>query len=256
MITISGIAQGSSKDDRTRVLLNVEYQGETFHWEIRVPPSYTGSFQDFVNQMEDNIYADIADKLQQWEELDPKERQIDTGMEDEAIITVPINRDEIVKPTYPDYYALRASAYPDIREQLAAVWKGGSSRAAMINKIASVKALYPKPPGAFEDDSAEALTLGIQLTSDVLTKFNAFASAYQDTAQAASLAGADVPSELSYESIIYALQQLSGEEWVKRAIELQSLWNALLVVAERDLQATPATFFYIWLPYLTNLSSG
>lgn len=46
-----------------------------------------------------------------------------------------------------DYQALRRDAYPDIREQLDALWKGGKDAEEMRQKVQAVKARYPKPPG-------------------------------------------------------------------------------------------------------------
>jgi hypothetical protein len=66
-----------------------------------------------------------------------------TGQPVEVLIT----KEEIVKPSIPDYYALRRSEYPSLGDQLDAVWKGLDSQAfiEMQAKIAAVKAKYPKP---------------------------------------------------------------------------------------------------------------
>lgn len=45
-----------------------------------------------------------------------------------------------------DYYSLRRDAYPDIRDQLDALWKGGADKAAMQARIMEVKTRYPIPP--------------------------------------------------------------------------------------------------------------
>ena len=62
------------------------------------------------------------------------------------ITEAPISKEEIVKPSIPDYYALRRSEYPSLGDQLDAVWKGTASQAFldMQAKIALVKAKYPK----------------------------------------------------------------------------------------------------------------
>lgn len=43
------------------------------------------------------------------------------------------------------YYEKRAKAYPDIGDQLDALWKGGADEAAMKAIIDKVKKDYPKP---------------------------------------------------------------------------------------------------------------
>ena len=43
-----------------------------------------------------------------------------------------------------DYYNLRRVAYPDVRDQLDALFKGGEEAEAMSARIAAVKELYPK----------------------------------------------------------------------------------------------------------------
>lgn len=44
-----------------------------------------------------------------------------------------------------DWYSLREDAYPDIRDQLDAAWKGGEDAEAMRQLIISIKEKYPKP---------------------------------------------------------------------------------------------------------------
>ena len=44
-----------------------------------------------------------------------------------------------------EYQRQRAPEYPDIREQLDAIWKGGDAYEEMLAKVMEVKAKYPKP---------------------------------------------------------------------------------------------------------------
>lgn len=44
-----------------------------------------------------------------------------------------------------DWYRLREDAYPPIRDQLDAYWKGGDAKAAMAEAVLAVKNAYPKP---------------------------------------------------------------------------------------------------------------
>lgn len=46
-----------------------------------------------------------------------------------------------------NYQDLRRAAYPDIREQLDALWKGGKDAEDMRAKVVAVKEKFPKPPG-------------------------------------------------------------------------------------------------------------
>jgi hypothetical protein len=46
-----------------------------------------------------------------------------------------------------DYAQRRREDYPDIREQLDAIWKGGPDAELMRQKILAVKDQYPKPDG-------------------------------------------------------------------------------------------------------------
>lgn len=43
-----------------------------------------------------------------------------------------------------DYEALRRDAYPPIRDQLDALWKGSGAAAEMAEQVQSVKDKYPK----------------------------------------------------------------------------------------------------------------
>lgn len=45
-----------------------------------------------------------------------------------------------------DYQELRRNSYPDIRDQLDALWKGGAEAEAMRQKVVAVKGKYKKPP--------------------------------------------------------------------------------------------------------------
>lgn len=44
-----------------------------------------------------------------------------------------------------DWYNLREDAYPPIKDQLDAAWKGGEEAEAMKQLILSIKEKYPKP---------------------------------------------------------------------------------------------------------------
>jgi hypothetical protein len=143
-IILRGIANGNAQDDRTLLVIDVNYNDETFPWNLRMFPTYTGSFDQYITEHEENVYADVAAKLQEWEDLDPKEREIQLEPDEEPII-VPITREEVVTPTYPDYYVMRAREYPPLAEQMDAFWKGGTAAENMHQKILDIKNKYPKP---------------------------------------------------------------------------------------------------------------
>ena len=44
-----------------------------------------------------------------------------------------------------EYQRQRAPEYPDIREQLDAIWKGGDAYNEMLARVMAVKDKYPKP---------------------------------------------------------------------------------------------------------------
>lgn len=44
-----------------------------------------------------------------------------------------------------DWHSLRADAYPSIKDQLDAMWKGGADADEMAKKVQAVKDRYPKP---------------------------------------------------------------------------------------------------------------
>jgi hypothetical protein len=140
-VRVVGLAQSDAFDDRSLILLSVVYNNETFSWFIRMPKYFDGSIQDFVNMKTESIYADIESKLQLWNNLEIKTREIEDIDSGNPII-IPIKKEEIVKPTYPDYYVLRAREYPSIADQLDAFWKGGSALDEMRDKISSIKSKY------------------------------------------------------------------------------------------------------------------
>jgi capsid portal protein len=145
-LVIKGIAPSNLQDDRTILILDVTFNDEIFDWQVRVPPSYTGIFSNYVDDISDQIFADIENKMTIWQNLSPKTQEIVIdNFGEEQIITVPIHQQDIVKPTYPDYYVLRANEYPSLAEQLDAVWKGGIPQQNMQQRIDDIKAKYPKP---------------------------------------------------------------------------------------------------------------
>lgn len=140
-ITITGLMTPGPPEDRAIAYLEVEYNNNTYNWQIYIPNN--ANLQDFIDANSTKIYQDIAAKEIVWANLDPKTRVIETP---DGPVEVAINKSEIVKPTVPDYYALRRSEYPSLGDQLDALWKGENSNefVNMVAKIQSIKDKYPK----------------------------------------------------------------------------------------------------------------
>lgn len=142
-IVLTGVGQSTYHDDRTPLYLDVTYNDEVYSWFLRMPPTSNSSFSNYIASKEQAIYDDIAAKLQVWNDLDPKTKTIE-GITPEETITIPIEKEEIVCPTYPDYYVKRALEYPTPANQLDAYWKGGAERDTMQARIEGIKIKYPK----------------------------------------------------------------------------------------------------------------
>ena len=142
IISLDGL---SSPDGESRALahLTVEYNGNTYQWKYFIPPD-SGDLGVFLENSKPTIEAQIDAKELAWTNLDPKTRTISVLPGEE--IVVDIQKEEIVQPDIPDYYALRRSAYPSLSDQIDAFWKGPEDPdyIAMQAKVAAVKLQYPK----------------------------------------------------------------------------------------------------------------
>jgi hypothetical protein len=147
MTTINLVGLASNLPDENRALAYIEviHNEVKYDWQIFIPPNID-NIDSYLQSMEQSIINEIYSKELIWAALDPKTRTIDNPITGQSV-EVPITKEEIVKPSVPDYYALRRSEYPSLGDQLDAVWKGLDSQAFidMQNRIASVKAKYPKP---------------------------------------------------------------------------------------------------------------
>lgn len=142
MISLEGIASNIEGEERGLAYLKVEHNGQTYDWQIFVPPGQ--DLSAFIASKEAEVKADIDAKEAAWAALNPKTREIDDPMTGEKR-TVNIDKSEIVRPDIPDYYAKRRAEYPSLAEQLGAMWKGGNAAAEMAARIQAVKDKYPKP---------------------------------------------------------------------------------------------------------------
>ena len=140
-VALTGLQSGITGEERALANLRVEHKGQTYEWQIYVPPGT--DLSTFIEASAARLGAEIDAKEAEWV-VAPKTREIEDPMTGETI-TVPIEKSEVVRPDIPDYYAKRRAEYPAIGEQLDALWKGGDAAAAMLANIQAVKNKYPKP---------------------------------------------------------------------------------------------------------------
>lgn len=144
-IGLKGLYTPPAPEDRDIAYLEVVHNGQTYDWMAYVPQGQ--NIAESLAAIESRIYAEIDYKEAQWAALDPKTKNQHNlvTLQDE---TVDIQKEEVVKPDSPDYYALRRNEYPSIGDQLGAISKGVDSEEyqAILAKIQAVKNKYPKPP--------------------------------------------------------------------------------------------------------------
>ena len=143
-VNITGIFTPPTPETRDIAYLLVEYNNTTYTWCRFIPSGV--NVGEYITSIEQQIYNEIDYKEAEWANLSLKTKTI-IDMDGNKIV-VDIDKEEIVKPDNPDYYALRRSEYPLIGDQLDAQWTGVSSDAYidMQNKAEKVKQKYPKPP--------------------------------------------------------------------------------------------------------------
>jgi hypothetical protein len=144
-VALTGLASNIEGENRALAYLEVNHNDIIYNWQIFIPNDID-NLQSYLESSKPYILADIDAKEAAWAALEPKTRTINDPMTGQST-DVPISKEEVVKPSIPDYYALRRSEYPSLGDQLDAVWKGLESQSFidMQGKIASIKAKYPKP---------------------------------------------------------------------------------------------------------------
>jgi hypothetical protein len=117
IINSAGLYTPGGIEDRSLIVFDVEYEGNTYPWSI-----YTIEGQTIDQTIE---YAS------------PIIEQRIAGQ---------LANNETVVPDVPDYYAKRRVEYPAIGDQLGAIFKGLDSQdyIDMVAKIEAVKNKYPK----------------------------------------------------------------------------------------------------------------
>lgn len=145
-INLTGLASNVEGEDRALAYLEVNHNNNTYNWQIFIP-NYVQNLAEYLDSVKQLILDDIDSKEEKWANLEPKTRTVSDPMMPDQTFTVDISKDEIVKPSIPDYYAMRRNEYPKLGDQLDAMWKGIDSQAFldMKNKILEIKNKYPKP---------------------------------------------------------------------------------------------------------------
>jgi hypothetical protein len=144
-VLLTGLASNLPNENRALAYIDVQHNEKTYNWQVFIPNNID-NIDEFLQSSKQSILNDIDSKEAEWESLDPKTITVEDPMTGQSI-DVPITKEQVVKPSIPDYYALRRDEYPSLGDQLDAVWKGSDSQAFsdMQAKIAAVKAKYPKP---------------------------------------------------------------------------------------------------------------
>ena len=148
-VELKGLFTPPAPETRDVVYLEVVHNGNTYNWMVYIPQGV--DVADSLASMETRIYAEIDYKEAQWAALEPKTKTIQippNPLTGESTVVVDIAKEEIVKPDYPDYYALRRNEYPVMGDQLGGISKGIDSAEYqdILTKIQAVKDKYPKPP--------------------------------------------------------------------------------------------------------------
>lgn len=173
-ITLRGLTSNVETDEnRALALIDVDYNGNVYKWQTYVPTEIT-NFNEFLESIKSRIEKEIDVKEAEWAALDPKTRVFTDPFTEEQII-VDIQKEEIVKPDVPDYYAKRRREYPDLREQIGAFWKGPGSvdYVSISQQIEEVKNRHPKiyrTPQEQAVDIAESIVNATQRRLDTFAR--------------------------------------------------------------------------------------
>jgi hypothetical protein len=144
-VELKGIFTPPAPETRDIAHIEVVHNGNTYNWMVYTTQGV--DIADSLASMETRIYAEIDYKEAQWAALEPKTRiEFNRITMEETVVD--IAKEEVVKPDYPDYYALRRNEYPVMGDQLGGISKGIDSAEYqdVLTKIQAVKDKYPKPP--------------------------------------------------------------------------------------------------------------
>jgi len=142
-IQLEGLYTPGGSEDRSLAYVVINYNNQQYKWQIYIPSGV--NLAEYFEIIKPSIESEIDAKELLWQSLDPKTKTIENSITGEMEI-VDIQKEEIVKPDVPDYYALRRNEYPKISDQLDAIWKGpdSSDYQRLKDKILEIKTKYPK----------------------------------------------------------------------------------------------------------------
>ena len=148
-INVTGLYTPGGDEERDIIYLTVTNGSDTYNWQWFMPLNTGMDVGAFVNSQLSYIEADVAAKETIWASM-VSTGNVTTTFTDpitQEARSIPLSKESIVKPTVPDYYALRRSAYPPLANQLGALLNPGASPsiAEIQAQVAAVKTLYPKP---------------------------------------------------------------------------------------------------------------
>lgn len=136
-ITLTGLYTPPLPETRNIANIDVVHNDLTYQWQIYIPQE--ADIATYLSDCTARVAAEIEAKEAQWLTV---EKTIDTVFGESTI-----NKQDIVRPDIPDYYAKRRDAYPPIGEQIGAIFKGADSTDFQTMQLAiqAVKDKYPKP---------------------------------------------------------------------------------------------------------------
>jgi hypothetical protein len=154
-VSLKGLKTMEAPEDRGLLFIDVEYNNTNYDWHLFIPSDRITDISGFIEDSLEFIKDDIDTKESQWDSMDKQRVGLDPFTNEEIVIN--IDKSEIVKPDFPDYYMKRRTEYPSIGEQLDALWKGEDSPdyISVKNKVLGVKQSNPKPPKAILPPSVE-----------------------------------------------------------------------------------------------------
>lgn len=143
-VNLKGLYTPPPPEDRNIAYLDIEYNRNNYDWIVYVPLGV--NIGEYLASIEQKIYSDIDNKETAWAALTSKTKtEIDPITN--KTITINIQKTEIVKPDYPDYYAKRRAEYPPVSDQIGAIINPNASPSLVEiqTQIDAIKAKYPKP---------------------------------------------------------------------------------------------------------------
>jgi hypothetical protein len=95
------------------------------------------------------------------------------------------------------------------------------------------------------EEQANFISYANSLDSNLIEKYTTFYGLYQQTVQNIQAVNPNIPTNITYPSLVNALLTMEGEIWTKLSVALSLLWNDVVVASRR----TPADAYEL-LPYI------